>query len=522
MNEVVKTYERAVEALNRRQWHEVQALCVTLMRQAPEHAGVHFIAGVSALELRRFPDALNHLKHATVLNPKRADYLAQLARGLSIARLLNDAVEAADQALALDPVDPLTLDTIGVIFTQANEHGKAAKTFRKAVELLPDRAGYRFNLATSLLYHGDTDAAEREYEACIALDPGQWKAYLALSQLRKQTTEHNHLERLRELLEVDANPPEAVLCLNLALAKELEDLARYPEAFTHYSLGKSSQRDLRGYAFERDRKMFADFASVPGPRAGEMGSDSHEPIFVFGMPRSGTTLVDRILSSHSSVHSAGELQEFGLALKRLSGSTTPELLDEDTIKRADAIDMRALGDAYLASTRPGTGQTPHFIDKLPHNFLYAGFIARAFPNAKMICLRRDPMDVCLSNFRQLFALRSPFYDYSFDIMDTGRYFIEYARLMAHWQRLMPGRILEVDYEGIVEDQESMTRQLLEFCGLPWEDACMSFEKNKAPVATASLLQVREPIYRSSMQRWRRYENELAGLRAMLTDAGIQV
>lgn len=522
MSDPAQAYARAVDALNRGQWAEARSLCAHLLRQAPDHAGVHFVAGVAALQLQVFPGALNHLKHATVLNPRRADYFAQLARGLATVRMLREAVEAADRALALAPADPLTLDTLGVVFTQANAHGKAADAFRAACALTPDHAGYRFNLATSLMYFGDLEAAEREYEACLALDATVWKAWLALSQLRRQTPERNHVEKLESLLRDHPPRSEAALYLNLALAKETEDMGEYPRAFRHYVLGKSSQRDQRGYSIERDERIFAALAGAPGPQADDRGSATAEPIFVFGMPRSGTTLVDRILSSHSRVHSAGELQEFGLVLKRMSGSRTEHLLDADTIERAATTDLRALGDAYLANTRPGTGHTPHFIDKLPHNFLYAGFIARALPNAKMICLRRNPLDTCLSNFRQLFALKSPYYDYSFDLLDTGRYYVLYRRLMAHWRQLLPGRILEIDYEAIVERQQESTRNLLEFCGLPWEDACLSFEQNQAPVATASLVQVREPIFRTSLQRWRRYESELADLRALLLDAGIEV
>ncbi|MEO7198993.1 MAG: sulfotransferase, partial [Dokdonella sp.] len=183
-------------------------------------------------------------------------------------------------------------------------------------------------------------------------------------------------------------------------------------------------------------------------------------------------------------------------------------------------DWRKLGETYLTSTRPGTGKKPRFIDKLPHNFLYAGYIAKALPKAKIICLRRNPMDTCLSNFRQLFAPKTPFFDYSFDLLDTGRYYVLFDRLMAHWQRVLPGRILELDYEELVDSQETCSRRLLQHCELPWHDACLQFERNPSPVATASAVQVRAPIYRSSMQRWRHYEAQLTDLRALLRNAGI--
>jgi tetratricopeptide (TPR) repeat protein len=372
------------------------------------------------------------------------------------------------------------------------------------------------------MYSGDIEAAEREYEACIALDPTYWKAHLALSQQRRQSPGANHVDALEALSVKHETEADAALYLNLALAKEWEDLGEYPKAFRHYVRGKASQRAQRAYSIDRDRGIFKALMAASGPRPDDRASESAEPIFIFGMPRSGTTLVDRILSSHSQVRSAGELQEFGLLLKRMSGSRTNHLLDDDTIARAERVDMEQLGNRYVESTRrAGTGATPRFIDKLPHNFLYAGFIARALPNARMICLQRDPMDTCLSNFRQLFAVKSPYYDYSFDLMDTGRYYILYRELLSHWHQIMPGRILEVRYESIVDDLEGQARKLLEFCGLSWESACLAFEDNQAPVATASAVQVREPINRKSVGRWRRYESELAGLRELLRGAGIE-
>jgi hypothetical protein len=188
--------------------------------------------------------------------------------------------------------------------------------------------------------------------------------------------------------------------------------------------------------------------------------------------------------------------------------------------RAQDLDWRQLGEDYLTSTRPDTGHTPRFIDKLPHNFLYVGAIANALPNAKIICLRRDPMDACLSNFRQLFALGSPYHAYSYDLLNTGRYYLQFDRLMTHWKRTFPGRILEMDYETLVDTQEASSRQLLAFCGLPWNDACLHFEDNQAPASTASAAGARADLPQCAVKRWKQYETQLAGLRELLSEAGI--
>ena len=194
----------------------------------------------------------------------------------------------------------------------------------------------------------------------------------------------------------------------------------------------------------------------------------------------------------------------------------------DTVEKAAGCDWQRVGEAYIHATRPNTGHTPRFIDKLPHNFLYAGFIAKALPNAKIVCLRRNPMDSCLGNFRQLFAQTSPYYDYSFDIENCGRYWLMFDRLMCHWAQVLPGRILQVNYEDIVEDQTAALNAVLEHCGLPWNDACLAFQDNAAPVATASAVQVREPLNNRSIGRWRRYDNELMPLRRLLEDAGVAI
>lgn len=520
-----QVYAQAVDALNRQQWSVAYSLASSILAVAPAHAGVHFVAGVAALQTQQTGAALQLLRRAVQLNAGRADYAAQHARALAAARLMREAVEEANRAAAMPMDDPMTMDTLGVVYTQANEHGKAAGLFRQAVALRPDVASFRFNLATALTFTGDLESAEAEYEACLQRDPRYWKAHLALAQLRKQEGDRNHLERLRSLVDAAASDPVGQMYLHLALSKELEDIGETDASFDHLVAGKAAGKSLRRYAFERDDAIFraieAAFSEpLPAPPAGEPSS---EPIFVIGMPRSGTTLVDRILSSHPDVHSAGELQNFGTLLKRASGSRTPMLLDPDTVERAARFDdWPSLGAAYIASTRPGTGQTKHFVDKLPHNFLYAGYIARALPGARIVCLHRNPMDTCLSNFRQLFAQATPYYDYSFDLLDTGRYYARFCRLMAQWRRVLPGRILEIDYEAIVEAQEDTTRRLLAFCGLPWHDACLRFEENAAPVATASAVQVRSPVYRSALHRWKRYEARLAGLRALLEAEGIAV
>lgn len=503
--------------LKERDWRGLEKACVQRLAREPRFADAHFLHGVACAEQQRVADAIPSLDRAAALEPARVEYLAQLARALARAGRDPQATAVADRAVALAPTDALTLDTLGNVYARANRHERAADLFRRACALHPRHAGFQFNLAASLTFLGDFDGADAAYEACLAADPRFWKAHSSLSQLRRQTPEHNHVQRLLGLLALTAGNVDAQLHLHMALAKEHEDLGDFAGAFRHLEAGKGAKRRELRYDFGDDAAIFMALQRLfpVGSDALHNTTSSREPIFVVGMPRTGTTLVERILSSHSQVYSAGELQNFGLIVKRASGTRSPRVLDVETLERAVKVDPRALGEAYIASTRPATGQKPRFVDKMPLNFLYAGFIARALPQASIVCLRRDALDTCLSNFRQLFAVNYSYYNYAYDLLDTGRYYQQFDRLMEHWRRALPGRVLEVRYEDLVADQENQTRRLLEFCGLPWEDACLAFERNAAPVATASAVQVRQPLYDSSVGRWRKYEAQLGELRRLL-------
>ena len=520
MSELERIYTAAIDALNGAQWARAQDLAAQLLRTSPRAGGAYFIAGVAASRLGQVDLALVHLHRATQLSPQRADYLAELARVLHADWRTNEAMAAADRAFALAPTDGVTLTTLGVLYARSNEHRRAAEVFARAVDVMPAVGEFKFNLGTSLTAAGELERAEQVFLDCLRVEPTNWRAYLALAELLKKDAGSDHIAMFQRQLALSETNDDAAMYINLALAKEMETLGQYEQSFAHLSEGKRRGGARRRYAPSRDAALFdALMQPVAEPQPGQ-GNPSRAPIFVIGMPRSGTTLVERILSSHPTVHSAGELQNFGIALKRISGSSTPLLLDLDVLPRVRAPDWTALGDEYIRNTRSVAGNRAHFVDKLPHNFLHAGFIARALPNASIICLRRDPMDTCLSNFRQLFAQSTPFYDYSFDLLDTGRYYLQFDKLMAHWERTMPGRILQVGYEDLVDRQEEVTQRILAHCDLPWNDACLRFEENDAPVATASAVQVRSPMFRTSVRRWKRYEPQLDGLRKLLEAGGV--
>jgi hypothetical protein len=261
------------------------------------------------------------------------------------------------------------------------------------------------------------------------------------------------------------------------------------------------------------------FPGTSGSASTDTAGDS--PIFIVGLPRSGTTLVDRILGSHSQVFSAGELNQFALclvdAVRRRSGGA--RLARRELVAQSATVDFGALGREYLERVRSAFGGSRRFIDKMPLNYLYCGLIRRALPNARIVHLSRHPMAACFAMYKTLFMDGYPF---SYDLGEIARYYVAYRRLMGHWQATMPGAIHELRYEDLVADQLTETRKLLQFCGLGWEAACVQFHLNPAATTTASAAQVRRPLYDSSVSRWRHYEPQLAALGRQLRAAGIDL
>jgi tetratricopeptide (TPR) repeat protein len=525
MIDLAAHHRAAVAALKRGDNDGARRLCRELIAQRPDHADSHFLLGMAEANQGHLPTALVSVQNAARLRSS-PEYLAQLARLLVIARRDADALTAAGQALALQPADALTLDTIGGVYSRLGAHKAALPCFAEAVAKNPHHAQMRFNYAASLNFTGQFVAAEEQYEAAIALQPRFVKAHSSLSSVRTQTPERNHIDRLEALL---TNTTDSIdsLHLHYALAKEHEDLKRREAVFYHLDTANRRRKAELGYDIAFDRAIFDGLkqhflADDYYTGAGAMLDPGLAPIFVLGMPRTGTTLVDRILSSHPEVESAGELQVMQVGLKRLARTTGRFALDPETIAAARRLDPAQLGQLYMDNAAPYRKSARRFIDKLPLNFLYIGYIARALPQAKIICLRRHPLDTVWSNYRHLFATHFSYYSYSYDLLDTAAYYVMFDELMRFWQQLFPGRVLEVQYETLVEDQEAQTRRLLEHCGLPWDPRCLSFHDNDAAVATPSATQVRQPMYRSALGRWRHYAQYLEPAQLYCVEHGIDV
>ena len=517
-----REYVTLIGAMNKADWATALHLAKKLLVDAPGLGQLHHIAAVAAYCMGRTKESLCYSFEAVRLAPGKPEYVIQLAKVVAKDQLPQSALPYADGAVPMAWDDAAMCHQLSIIYMQANAYEKASCLSERAVQLRDGNVTYLSNYATTLSFNGKVKEAEIAYEAVLALKPVHGQAHLGLAQLRKQTPLFNHVERLKDMLPL-AQDMQGRQYMHLALAKELEDLGEYASSFEHLVRGKTEGHDFRNYSLRKDVLLFdaikAHFRILP---VREEGFASDEPIFVFGMPRTGTTLVDRILSSHPDVQSAGELRNFGVLLKHASGSTTPALLDVNTVELAKTVAWAKLGETYIASTRPLTGQRKRFVDKLPHNFLYMAMIAKALPDARLICLRRNPVDACLSNFRQLFSSSSHFHGYSFDLLDIGRYYLQFHRFMEHWSSAIPGRFLQVQYEALVENQESQTRRLLDYCQLGWTQSCMQFQSNDAPVATASAIQVRSGLHSNAVDRWRHYSRQLQPLLDLLREGGVWI
>jgi len=337
---------------------------------------------------------------------------------------------------------------------------------------------------------------------------------LALTRLHKQTAEKNHLNDLRERLQEVEQGTEDHAALEFAVYKELEDTGRYDLAWGALERGNAILFARQQYDSSYERQLFDNLIRRCTPQllqAADVGHEGPQPIFIIGMPRSGTTLLDRVLGNHSQVVSAGELDDFGLQLRWVADHRTT--LDDYVLQRLPELDYAELGRRYLERTQWRAQGARFYVDKLPRNWMVAGLIHRALPQARILNLVRDPMDVCFSNFR---ALLGDTFPWSYDLQALAAHYRQYRRVLAHWHAAMPGQILDVPYNELTRDPETMARKVLDYCGLEWEPGCVDITRNKAAVATLSMSQVREPIHTRFFEEWRNYEQQLQPLRQAIT------
>ncbi len=513
------TANPARAALARGDLAAVRRQAMALATNPATAAEGRFLLGMADAGEGRVGAGLDHVEAAIALLPT-AEFCAHKARLLILLRRDGEARAAALAAETLGPRDALTFDTIGNIHARLGDHAAALRSFEPAVKLDGGNLDYRRNLAMVLGFLGRTADAAAQFEFILARAPADGRVHHALSGLAKASREANHIERLEAVLARRPAPDDA-LRIRYALAKEYDDIGEASAAFAHLAAANAAHKVRIGYDFASDAAIFDAIEAGFRSAAPATSTLPDAPIFITGMPRTGTTLVDRILSAHAQVHSAGELQAMPLAIKQLSGTRSRLVIDPETVAASVGLDPQAVGSLYLQRANQHRLRADgRFIDKLPANFLNIGQIARALPQASIVCLRRHPMDTVWSNYKNLFATTSAYYFYSYDLLDTARYYARFDRLMAFWDRLLPGRILQLSYENLVADQETESRRLYAHCGLDWTDAALAFHTQTSAVATPSAAQVRRPINRDAVARWRAHADALAPVQAFFDSQGI--
>ncbi|GAA4644283.1 tetratricopeptide repeat-containing sulfotransferase family protein [Pontixanthobacter gangjinensis] len=481
---------------------QAYTLALEQLSEVREDGNAWGIMSLVALEGGNHTKSLELSSKALSFGTKSALVIAGRGRALLETGRQNEARKLA-ASVELDQCETaLEADTVGVILARTGLHKCAAEFFSKAVELDNDKPQFHYNLATSLQFNGDLDGAKAAYRTLLNLDPAFHRARLALVQL-EQSCEHD-LRTIEQLFDSCGSETDSALQLGHAAAKICE--AAKDHAGTINWLLKAKAPKLKEISHDRAWTEQIFEAASKGPTTVGMNTAAthyHSPLFIVGMPRSGTTLVERIISSHSAAATAGELPDLALLVKRSTGTSGKHTLAAEVL--LSNYNTGQVGEEYLSRTASLAGNAKLLIDKMPFNFFFARHILDSLPEAKIVMVRRDPRDVVFANFRQLFATDFGYYNYAYDLSDTAHFVAQFEKLADQWHSIFPAdRFHEVHYEDLIADQERESRRLIAFTGLEWEEQCLQFHRNAAPVATASSIQVRSPIHARSIGQWRKY------------------
>ena len=507
-----RLWERARIYLAQGQSEAARITLESLLQRMPRSAAVHLQLGGLAYAEDRLRDCAMHTLAAADNLPGDVEAIVQV-----VLTLLQVGETVAARRCFEHPAiaqcrsgRPLAL--LASAQQMLGDHAEALQLMDRAKALGHDNADFRYARGVQLMFNGKSDEAEEELNTCLRMGSTYGRASVTLARLRRQTRESNHLDYIRAQLQRVERGSEDHAAFEYALYKELDDIGDFDDAWAALERGSAMMYARLKHSAAGERRIvdsLLDLCTREFVQPAQYAANGPLPIFIIGMPRSGTTVLDRILGNHSQVTSAGELGDFARALRWGANHKCIVPVDRTILERAPQLDFEQIGARYLAQTQWRAQGRRFFVDKLPINWIQAGFIAKALPQARILHMVRDPMDTCFSNFRAFFGVG---YAYSYDLDALASHYHDYRRTIAHWREIMPGRILDVDYARLVDDPEAATREVLAFCELAYEPGCTQLDRNTAPVATLSNQQVREPIHKRAHDEWRRYERQLEPLR----------
>lgn len=503
-------------------WRVVEDCAKRILKLDKGSAEGHFLAGLAAKGGSRYEPAEKSFRRALKRDGRRYDAGIELA-DLYVRQQRNaEAIRLFDEFIPFLTNSPLYLEIAAQAFARLDLHERAWPLFVAACELQPGVERFLAGRAASAVFVGKVDEARKIYRNLLQKRPEHQQFHYQLSQVAK-ARDASHIEQMKSVLSRTNLAPPKNIFLYYALGKELEDLERWEEAFEYFKKGGDAASSVSEYDIRTDLTLIDTVCKCCS--AGWLNSNSgsskirefkKRPIFIVGLPRTGTTLTERIIGSHSKVHSIRETFSMQMALRHESGINTTDSMNADIIRAAAVRPAENIAARYFDAIEYKLGPEPVFIEKLPENYLYLGFIAKGMPDAQIVHLRRHPMDACFAMFKQ------SYFRYAYTLDDVGRYYVAYDKLMSHWRKVLGDRLIEVSYETLVYHQERETRLLLERLGLEFEEACLNFERNEAVSSTASAIQVREKVHTRSVNRWKHFEEQLKPLHDYLESQGINV
>ena len=496
---------------------EAERLCRQVLQREPRNVDALRMLGLIAAAAGDLDEAENLLRQALAEAPDHIAALFELGRVLKELERPDDAIDVYKTLIELQPDNPRAHYRLAGVLAPAALTEQSAAAYRRCLELDPRHPGAWLGLGHMLKTLGQQSEGIAAYRRCLAIEPEFGEAWFSMANLKTYRFDDAEIAEMRQRLESDTVNETSRVNFLFALARAYEDRRDYATAWQYYEQGNARQRLLVSYdpvlTETVNDDLIAFFAADFFRSHAGVGNPDPSPIFILGMPRSGSTLVEQIIASHSRVEGTSELPYIGRLTKSLNRNRADGMRYPEVLNELEPRHFSRLGQNYLDMARMHRVEgTPHFIDKMPNNFPLVGFIHAILPNAKIIDARRHPLDACTGNLRQLYARGQAF---SYDQTDIGEYYLQYQRMMDHWDQVLPGKVLHVQYEDVVADLPRQVERILKHLGLPWEDACLDYHATQRAVRTASSEQVRQPIYTSGIGYWRHYEAQLEELREVL-------